>query len=297
MRSGLYRILSAAALLLLIAGCSKPAAIVNGEKISKKEFNKALDNRMKVMVRMGISADKASLANTVMHELISDKLLMQEVKSRKLDVPDVDVEAAVRNMEVISGGKDKLEANLKQNGISKESFRKEVKKDLLIQKLEETLLPDSAVTDEEVRNIYDTQPQMSVTPERVNMRFIETSSEDRANAIAADMKKEKLGFDQEAAKLAGDKDVRVSEYGWTELVLGPVIDKALNELKPGETGGPYKGGQDYYMLTVKGKEPARKLKFEEAKDKIKQLALEQKRQAALMNLLGEKMKEARIQTF
>jgi parvulin-like peptidyl-prolyl isomerase len=284
---------------MLGAGCAKkPVAEVNGDKITAPEFESALNKRIEEHTQRGVSFDKKALEKAVLDELIAQKLVEQEAKERKLGVTPREVEEEVARIANALGGKKELESSLKSSKSNMAVLKSDIRKAILTNKLLDALAPSASITDAEIREFYEKSPQPFLKPERVNVRFIQTNTEEEARGVMNEMSMEKLSFDQMAERLDGKKRHVVSEYGWTQADLfSPGISRAMKDLKPGEVGGPYRGKEGYFIIRLKERQPAGVKSFEEAKEEIRNLLISEKRQAVLAHIIMEKKSRASIKIY
>jgi parvulin-like peptidyl-prolyl isomerase len=71
---------------------------------------------------------------------------------------------------------------------------------------------------------------------------------------------------------------------------------AIKALKDGQYGGPYKGQKSFYLVRVKEREPEGIAKYEEVKDMIRNMLLQQKRTEAYLKWLEQKRTTSKIVT-
>ncbi len=280
--------------VLFAAGCSgKTAATVNGEKITKKEVQEAAAARMGPAAATMQGAAKKAAMNQALQELIAEKIAFQEARARGIVVTDQDVDNEVANL-YRQYGKDAIDKQAKQMNLDKDAFRQAIKKRIIVSRLAESLVPASAVSDDDARQFYNSQPGMFKTPERANVRLVRTANGDQAKVIAARMKAGG-SFDRVADQYVNDKSVSVSDYGWPPTnIYGPEIEKNLGSMKAGSFAGPFKVHDGFVIISLKEKQPAGMIGFDEVKDQIKEMLLAQKRQASLINLIAQKKSTASI---
>ena len=284
------------AFLVLAAACAKkPAAVVNGEKITQTDLDKA------VALRLGPSAagmkdsDKQTVRSRILQGLIAEKLAAQEAKAKGIDVSDGEVDSQMARISQ-SYGKDVLAKQLKDMKIDMGTFKQALKERILIEKLMDSMVPAGSVTDSDAMNFYKGKPAMFMAPPQVNVRLVQASTLEEADKIAAQMKSG--GFDRVADKYLKSKTVGVGDYSWTPAgIYGPEMDKALSSLKEGSFGGPYKTHDGYLLIGLKGRKPASPMDFNTVKARIEGMLLNQKRQQALMELISRKKASADIKIY
>lgn len=281
------------ALLVLAAACSKkPAAIVNGEKITQSDLDKAVALRLGPQAATMTDSDKQAARAKILQQLIVEKLIVQDAKARGISVSDQEVDSHLARI-TQSYGKDRLEKELKAAKIGMHTFRHELKVRLLTEKMMDSIVPDGSVTDQDAMNLYKSQPAMFLAPERVNIRLVQVPTLEQADKIDAQMKSG--GFDRTAAKYLSSKTVGVGDYSWTPVnIYGPDMEKTLNSLKVGSFGGPYKTHDGYLLISLKGRKPSSTMGFGSVKGQIKAMLLGQKRQQAFRALAAKEKAAANI---
>lgn len=291
-------VLTSYVVVLLFAGCAQgPVAEVNGEKITRLEYKQTLRNKMAEHGDRGANVDEKTLSGAVIEELISRKLLAQEAKQRNVTVSDKEVNDEAERVRSLVG-KEEFAKELKKNALTIKSFKENIRMGMLMDRLSAAIVPEDSISESELKSYYANSPHPFLNPEKVEVRFIQTTTEGEANDILREMKEKKTGFDQMAKSLADNKNVVTSEYGWTQTSFySPTIGQAINSLKEGGYGGPYKGKDGYFLISLRKKQPAGVKSFEEAKAEIRRILLETKRQDMLAHVIGEKRKNADVKIF
>lgn len=256
-------LLSILSLFIFLAGCQKPAAIVNGDKISKDELSKALAQRVYANTARGIVAEKKTLEKSVLEELITQKILMQEALRRQITVSDKEVEDEY-NKVLNRNGKERIENAFKATNTSVKDFKETIRRTICINKL--TVLNAPVVTDDEAKVIYKQNPGSFVRPESAKVRVILASTNEEGLELVSKIKKD--GFDTVADYL--EKGGKASPPSWVGIEsVDPEMKSAVKSLRPGAFGGPYKGPDGFYIIRVLEKKPKGQMSFEEAKEGIK----------------------------
>jgi peptidyl-prolyl cis-trans isomerase D len=218
---------------------------------------------------------------------VGDREVEQEFRRRheKIKVDYISISPAdFRSKVTVS-----REEMLAHYNANKNSFQVGEKRDVGLIAVEEGAVAQNLqITDEELRRIYQSEPDRFRTPERVKVRHIllkttEQSEEEKAKikAKAEDLLKQlKNGADFAALAKAHSEDAGTKEnggdLGW--ITRGQTVEnfeKTAFALKPNELSGVITTEYGYHILQVLEKEPARLRPFEEVKA---ELAEEQKKQ-------------------
>ena len=178
--------------VVLLSGCNfnksmSPDTIikVNGEGITKsqydKAFNKIADNSALAQIGIDLKKDPDSFYNLmlrekVINELIVKNLIEQEVKSRKITVSQEEFDKEYNKLIEKIGSKEKFNELLKQNKVSLDTFKSDLKEEVKIQKLVDTLGTVN-ISDKDVEKFYKQNIKDFNYPERVKSSHILISAD------------------------------------------------------------------------------------------------------------------------
>ena len=281
--------------IFMVSACSKPAATVNGKKISKETLQMHLKERAEEHKRQNIVIDDKKLRESVLQELISERLALDEAAARGIIASDEDVNKEIDAIKQ-RFGEETFQKSLKEKGFTVDAFRQRIGERIVLGRFVETFAQGD-VTDAEISDYYKNSPRPFLKPARVNMKIVEFQTEEAAVAAAGDLKKGNMDFDQYADKLAGDKKANVTDYGWVSPeFLSPSMAASIKALKEGQYGGPYKGQKSFYLVRVKERKPEGIAAFDEVKDMIRNQLLQQKRMEAYSKWLEQKRSSSKITT-
>ncbi|MFH1148548.1 MAG: SurA N-terminal domain-containing protein [Pseudomonadota bacterium] len=140
------------------------AADVNGEVITRIEFKQAYDNairRYRQMYGDALSDEmlaKMNVEKTVFDQLITQVLLREGAANLGIEVDDQEVQDFIRNMNVFhESGKfsqKRYEDLLRNNSLVPAAFEESVRKDLLFEKVSNTLGRMAGVADDDIWNTF-----------------------------------------------------------------------------------------------------------------------------------------------
>ncbi|RMG73230.1 MAG: hypothetical protein D6710_03765 [Nitrospirae bacterium] len=298
LKRGLILLVSAVMIFSFLS-CSKkpeqtgPAAVVNGEEISMEDFQTRLKQRLDFHRQTAEKVDEKSIREAVIQEMVSEKLLLAAAKEKGIEVTDEEVNKAIENYTKIQG-KEKIDEYLKKWNISEEKFKEQVRAQLMINKLINELVPEDSIKEEDMKDYYKNAEKPFIKQARVEVKLIQVMSKEEADRIKGELEK-KVDFEKIGERINKEKKGIVSDYGWVEprLFTGE-IGEALKNLKEGEVGGPYKGKDGYYFLKVRKREKEKPMTYEEAREQIKRILLNQRRQAMRAHLVEERKKKSKI---
>jgi thiol-disulfide isomerase/thioredoxin len=122
-------------------------AIVNGEKITEKEFN----SRYEPYKEMGFSE-----MDFLNGSLIPYKILLQEAKKQGMTANESEIENFINDVILANGvNQEEFEDLLKQQNLTYDEFRQLSKEQIMITKLLDSTLPDIEITEQEARDFYN----------------------------------------------------------------------------------------------------------------------------------------------
>ncbi|TAN43365.1 MAG: hypothetical protein EPN25_00885 [Nitrospirae bacterium] len=282
-------------LLLLFAGCSRPVATVNGREIDGRLFDLLIKEKSEALKQQLTAPDMKSLREAVVNELIMEAMILEDAERAGLKVTDDEIDKEIGDIKR-GIGEDAFKKTLKEKGLKPAQFRKRTREKLLMSRFMEGLVNREPVTGEEIRNYYAASQKPFFKPSQVLMNMIEFESQETARAVIREMREKNIDFDEMAKRQAAEKKAVASDYGWVNPELFSLdLSYGVRNLRAGQYGGPFKGKRNYYLVKVREKEKETIASFDEMRDTIKNLLLEQKRQAAFAHWLDAKKKSSKVE--
>lgn len=283
--------------MMVFYGCAKPAAEVNGEKISMQTYKTVLNEKVRQHAMPDTSVEESKLRDSVVQQLIGEKLLLQAARENNIELTDTEFNERYNSI-LDRFGKDNFFQQLKEKNVSVEEYKSRLRDRLITERYILSLVPDDSIEEIDIKDYYKNSPKPLLFREKVMVRMIQVQAAESAEDILKEMKEKKLSFDEMADILNKEKRAVVSDYGWIEpAFFSEEISTALKLLKKGTYGGPYKAREGYYLLRVKDQQKEKPKTYEEAKEEIRMTLLNQKRQGMLAHLIEERKKKSTIKIF
>jgi parvulin-like peptidyl-prolyl isomerase len=253
---------------------------VNDEKITMDEIK----NRMTLNY----------FAKTL-DEAIGDKLIIQEAKKRNISVSKDELNKAINQIKQRFTKEDDFKKELKRIGISEKDYYSMIETNLLIEKAIITILNINP-TDEDAKKYYDSNPSQFDIPEALKIRqiYVNTEQEAKDILIALDAG---ASFERLAEIKSADERLRQSKGDIGFISKGMLLPDIENEifLTPiGKYTKPVKTGNGYSIFKVEEKREQNKLKFEDVKEKIKELNKSSQIQNGRQQLINQLREKATI---
>jgi foldase protein PrsA len=296
--------------ILLFASCNKAkkyVAIVNGEGIPREKFEKLytfLENYYAQMFQTSSEDPRfqnmmAQVRNQLLQNMIVQTLLLQDAKNKKIGISEEEVNSHISAIRQ-KYGEQTFQLALQQQGMTEEEYKKELMNQMIISKLKDDVTKNISVTEEEVRNYYETHKDQFSNPETIRVRHILVKSMDEAKKV-----KERLKKGEDFAKVArevsidsGTKDLG-GDLGYFSRgkMVKPFEDAAFSLRKKGEISDIVQTEFGFHIIKLEDRKPAEVLSFESAKEKAQSLLRKEKEEKAFGDYIENLKKNAKIEMF
>ncbi|WIV12959.1 peptidylprolyl isomerase [Proteiniborus sp. MB09-C3] len=232
----------------------------------------------------------------VLDSLIAERIIKSEAEKQKIDVPKEDVEAELNKIKENYGGEAAFNQAMEYYGYSVEDIKKNITTNTQIKKL---LEPSISIAEEEIQKYFEENKDTFKQEEQVKASHILVETEEEANEV-----KEKLSAGEDFAKLAKEysKDENNKDSGGDLgfFERGDMISSfsdAAFALEIGAISEPVKTEHGYHIIKVEDKKEEKEANFEENKDNIKNILLEDKLPDAYQKWYQEKLTEYKITNY
>ncbi len=295
-------------------GNSGPAAVVNGEKISQKEFEQLLNYFRYQYMQQGMQIQGPQLEQLkkmVLESLIDNELLYQIAKEEGYGPSEEQLEAELKKTKGRFADEDSYKKALEQQGLSEDELKQELAKQMTKAEFEEDQFGDqTSVDSSEVKAFYEDNPKQFEQPEQIRASHIlvkvekDATEEDKAAAkekLQAAKKRIEDGeeFSEVArevsegpsSKRGGDLDY----FGRGQMV--PQFEEAAFNMEVGEISNIVETSFGYHLIKLTDHKEASTVPFEEVEGDIKSHLERTKLQQAKKAYLDEKKQNAEIERY
>jgi peptidyl-prolyl cis-trans isomerase C len=222
---------------------------------------------------------------------VSDKQVDQELTKLKEQVGD---QARSSGQDV--SNQEAYELALKQNNITEDQLRENIRENLPVQEVQERVTGDAEPSDKEIQNYYEKNKEAQfTTPEQRCVRHILFNKDQKEKA--EDIKQE-LENGGDFAKLAKEnsQDPGSAENGGDLGCLGkgetvPEFEQAVFGAEQGEIVGPVKTEFGYHILQVTDVKPEQTRSLQEVESQIRSQLATQKQSEAFNKWIEEQKKQ------
>jgi parvulin-like peptidyl-prolyl isomerase len=283
---------------LALAGCgggdedvpADAVAIVDGEEIARSDYEalitqakKSYKNQKRDFPAAG-SQEFQTLRNQAVQFLVQREQFAQEAESLDVDVTDkaVDARLAQIQKQYFGGDKKKYEKQLKEQGITEQQVRNDIRAQIISEKIFAEVTGDVKVTDERIEEYYEKNKAQYSQPESREVRHILVKTKAKADDLYAQLQN---GGDFAAlAKQHSEDTGSKANGGKLTISKGQTVapfDQTAFLLKKNEISKPVKTEFGYHLIQPLGDPKAAKVTpLAEVKESIKQqLAQTEKNEA------------------
>lgn len=236
------------------------AAKVNGEEVTKQEV-------YDIMFEQG--------GDSLLDNLITEKLIAQEVKKNDIQVDEASVDEELTQFKADFGGEEAFNSALAQYGYTEETIKSQIRTQLEVSKLFESRMDLSEAKQKE----YFEQNQARYdTAEQLEISHILLDSQEEADKLLVELK---AGADFAAVAQENSGDTGSKDNGGSIgfVSRGQGLDQAFEEaafqLDKGEMSGVVQSSFGYHIIKVTDKKEAVKATYEDNKEEVKKSMVEE----------------------
>jgi len=268
-------------------------ARVNGESVTKAEFDRAL---AAIEGRAGgpVPADQRDqVVRSILDQIVTYKLLVQETQSRKVDASDEEVNTRLQQIQGRFPSEEAFKQMLTASHTTLEQLRSDAKQDLAVQKMIDAEISSKIeVKPEQMADFYAKNPDQFKQPDRVHASHIligvprdadaaaKAQAHAKAEQVLADVKAGKdfaalaKEHSQDPGSAPNGGDLGFFQPG---QMVGPFNDAAFS-LAPGAVSELVETQFGYHIIKVTEKQAGRMISLEEIKPRLEQFLQERNRQ-------------------
>lgn len=242
-------------------------------------------------------------------DVVAEKLLASQAAELGLEATAGQVDAAIEDIKKRNGLDEKrLDEALAQQGLDRESFRRQVKANLETYNLLGYKVRNRVkVTDEDLRNFYQRHAAEFAGEEEVHVRHIFLPLAESA-AAAEEAKARALG-ERVLQRLAAGEDFAAvardaskgpgaqdgGDLGWLKRgVVQKTLEDAAFALKPGQVSGLVRVGPGLHVLKLEERRQGGAKRFDEVKEELRERLSNEQLDSYKAQYLEELRKDALV---
>lgn len=280
---------------------AEAVAVVGDRNIEKAQFDALMEQARKSYEAQKREFPNAgtpeynTLKNQAVQFLVQRAQFEQKAEELGIEITDEDVDERLEQIkeQYFSGEEEKYEEQLEQQGLSDEQVRRDIRAQLIQEKLFEKVTEEIEVTDEEVQQQYASNKEQYGQPESRDVRHILVETQKEANDLRRQLNE---GADFE--KLAKDhsKDPgSAAQGGKLTISRGqtvPEFDKAAFSLSVNTLSQPIKTQYGFHLIQPLSQvKEAKTTPLEDVEESIRQQLLQTKRNERMTAWVEETKKE------
>jgi len=289
-------------------------AVVNGSVITQRDFDREMAGVHRELASRGQLLNASQLAEIkrrVLEELINRELLYQEGQEKGMKVDEAVVDEQMRKLKDRFPSEAEFKTALSKINLSEAALKSKIARGMVIQQfIDKQFVQNTAVSDEEGKNYYDSHPDMFMEPEKVKASHILIKVDPQADKTHRSQARGKLEKIQQKLEKGGDfaalakefsegpSSARGGDVGYFRRgqMVKPFEDAAF-ALKPGEVSDIVETKFGYHLIKTVDKKPATKIAYEDIKERLQQHLKEEKVRKEVSLYIELLKAKATVETF
>jgi peptidyl-prolyl cis-trans isomerase SurA len=262
-------------------------AVINQEVITLSEVEKWVKNpqeEIRTPDRLEKQKKVLEIHQKVLNQLVEDKLIDQEVKKAGVKVTSKEVEATVEDVRQRNGlSQEMLEKALAKDGMTLETFKKEIEKKIQRMKLiNHSVKVESKPGEKELRDFYEKNGDRyrgteSYRTSHILFHIPKEATDEEIREIRKKcqrvLEKIRKGEDFGEMALLYSDDASAKDRGdlgyFKKGELLPAFEKEALRLRAGEVSGIVRTDFGFHLIKLVDRKGNQPLPFEEVKEKVK----------------------------
>lgn len=282
---------------------------INDQPVYAAEISLVMRTMVGQLERQGSEFEIEQVMQAATDRVIEQKLLAQEARRFGLSPDEDRVAQLMAAADQRSGGRDGLAATLAAGGFSPEQLEN-VYREMELGRafIDQQIRPTVKVSDEDVVEFYNSNPDLFVRDEQVRARHIlfrvdqgaDLATDQRARQRAEIARSRALAgedFSELARKLSeGPSASNGGDLGFfSRATMAPPVAEAAFALEPGEISNVVKSRFGYHVIRVEEHRPPAPVPMDEARDQARTILTNQKTAETVGTLLKTLYDNAEIE--
>lgn len=295
-----------------VPGQDEIAASVNGKAITRAELDREVLNLShRYSMQPQNSSIPGDIESKALDNLISKQLLYEESQKAKIKVDDSEVSENLQQTISKFPNKEAYESALKRENINEEELKNEIRYSLAIQKyVENKYVSKTIITDEEIKNYYDSNPDLFKHPEMIKASHILIGVDSQADETKKTEARKKIDDIEKELKTGKDFAELAKKYSecpsssnggdlgtFKRGQMVQAFEDAAFALNPGEVSSVVETPFGFHIIKVFEKQPEGSFPLDQVKPQINEFLTREKVQKLLENDIENLKSKADIKTF
>jgi foldase protein PrsA len=267
-------------------------AIVGEERILAQTFWERWESQLRLSGESLKPSPSFSnqLKRSLLQDLISEELLFQEARRRKIPLSASEIEGKISELKGALPERE-FRRLLLEHYIDESDWQRQIERNLLIEKLiSEATRSLTPPTDQELKDLYQHSLTQWTIPSKIHLYQILLDQWETAKKIEQTLHRGGNFFDQAQKYGIGPEANKKGELGWVTVADLPPALKPAENLPLNKPSQVIISPYGYHILMVTARQPQRILSFAEALPLLRKQALFEQREKA-RNLLLRTLRE------
>lgn len=279
-------------------------AVVNDDVVTTSELNRSLS-----LAKLQLSQEHANLpSNTtmkkqVLDQLINKKLQLQIAKQVGIEITEEDVDHIVKNLaEKNNISVDSLYTRINGEGMSTTEYRKELREQVTIQKLQQQQVASRiVVTPDEINTFMRSKLFQNPAGKEYHLEDILISLSDTPSSddVASAKKQAQLVINrmQQGQSLPSASDITSNDLGWRKLTEIPsAFAEHVINMQSKEIAGPIRTANGFHILRLIADRSTTTASNTPNRNQIEQMLIQRKFQENVQNWVSKMRSQAFVTT-
>jgi peptidyl-prolyl cis-trans isomerase C len=306
-------------LMVLSFACKKkpedePVATINGEAITKGQFQAQVDRNLARYRSQGNQLPpgiEQRIQESVLRRMIDDKVIAQKAAASKITITDAEVQTKFEEHKARFRTEEAFNDYLKRSNNTEANMKEDLRRNLLRDRVVETLSGPMEVSTEEVtkyfnENIERYKEKEQIRASRILIRLDANATDADKKAAQKEAKKvlamvQKSGADFEAVakeQSKGPEAGRGGDLGWfSRGRMPPEFETVAFALEANKISGLVQTQQGYEIIKVWEKKAERQRPLEEVQENIKNTLLARMKNDKRREVLRTLKNDAKVEQF
>lgn len=280
------------------SGGDYPVAKLDGKKIMRSQVEMRLREVAEQFGDRVTSGDVPMIRRMILDDIVVGMELTKAAKAEGIKVAKEEVDQYLASMQAQFPTKEAYDEYLKRSGMTERELRRKVEENIAVGKLMEKVTASASVDAGEVRKFYDaTKDAFFKRPEGYTVNVVAFRGKEAAQRGRTRLLKGEA-WDSVMGAMSGDlgnftpydKPIFVSKKDLADDL------KSVISLKVGSYSNLVKVGSDDYLMVLKrSNEKERVMAFDEVKERIEGVLLDQKRGQMQRAYVADLLKKAPLE--
>lgn len=268
-------------------------AVVDNEAVTYSDWRNAWEQAVTAYTQLRLPLLDAPTPLRVLDRIVDDEILSLEAKRRQIDVSEEEINERIEQVKRMNNLTEEMfRRALKEQGLRPEDLRQRLRVQIRNEKLQQMeILPRvSRPKEEDLRRYYETNRHRMMTPERRRVAHI-LFRPLNPDATLAEQVRFKRNVEQAVRNATAGRDFAAlarrhsqdettrdkgGDLGWIEPgQMVPEFEEVVFRLKPGQVSRLFPTRFGLHIAKVLEVRPPAPIPFEEAKETIRNILLEE----------------------